>query len=241
MIDVVFVLGTGSVWGNNEIRYSLRSIEKHLKNYRGLYIIGERPSFLKDIVHIQHPDETRWKETNIFKKVVRASIEPVISHDFMFFNDDHFLVSDFDALSFPYFHKRDLSEMIARRPYAVGGYVRVLKNCRNVLAYRKLPTLNFDHHSPIKYNKSKILQLLTSYDWSIRGGYAFKSLYANTFKVEGEYDPDCKIIHPLDYQSLRNIIDKRRVFSIGNKAINDSLKKVMQELYPTPSKWEADF
>lgn len=238
MVDIVFVLGTGSIWDNNEIRYSLRSIQKHLSNYRDIYIVGEKPTFLKDIIHIPHPDETQFKETNIFKKVVRASIEPTVSQDFLFFNDDHFLLSDFDATQFPFYHKNELDVMISRRPHARGGYTRVLRNCRNVLSYRKLPTLNFDHHSPILYNKSKILQLLTSYDWNVQGGYAFKSLYCNTFRIEGIHEPDRKINNTVDRESLLSAIQDRKVFSIGNKGLNDALKSLMDELYPTPSKWE---
>jgi len=240
MIDIVYVLGHGSLWNNNEIRYSLRSIQKHLINYRNVYIVGEKPSFLKDVVHIQHPDETKWKETNIFKKVVRAAEESSLSDNFLFFNDDHFLVSDFDALSFPAFHKNDLSEMINRRPVARrGGYVRVLTNCRNILIQRQLPTLNFDHHSPITYNKNNIKSLLDNYDWSVWGGYAFKSLYANTFGIQGQWEPDCKINTPLDYSQLKEIVSRRKIVSIGNKAINNHLGTIMNELYPTPSQWEA--
>ena len=37
-IDVVYVLGTGSKWHNNEIRFSLRALEKNLRDYRHIYV-----------------------------------------------------------------------------------------------------------------------------------------------------------------------------------------------------------
>ena len=54
---------------DDELRYSLRSVEKHLKNFGKVYIIGNLPSFLKDVVHIPYDDVDRSKETNIYKNI----------------------------------------------------------------------------------------------------------------------------------------------------------------------------
>ena len=48
MIDVVYILGDGSKWGNNEIKYSLRSLEKYGKNIRDVYICGNKPYFVNN-------------------------------------------------------------------------------------------------------------------------------------------------------------------------------------------------
>ena len=40
-MDVVYILGKGSVWKDNEIRYSLRSIEKHLTGFDRVFIVGQ--------------------------------------------------------------------------------------------------------------------------------------------------------------------------------------------------------
>lgn len=47
-IDLVYILGSGSQWRNNELRFSLRSVQKNLKGYRNIYIVGENPGFLKN-------------------------------------------------------------------------------------------------------------------------------------------------------------------------------------------------
>ena len=51
-MDVVYILGTGSTSNDNEIRYSLRSIEKYLIGFNVVYIVGECPKFLKGIIHL---------------------------------------------------------------------------------------------------------------------------------------------------------------------------------------------
>ena len=56
-LDVVYVLGTGSSWDNNEIRFSIRSVLKNLPGIGRIIIIGEKSSGLKGFVYIAHPDE----------------------------------------------------------------------------------------------------------------------------------------------------------------------------------------
>jgi hypothetical protein len=51
-LDLVYTLGTGSQWQNNEIRYSIRSIIKNLTGYRNIYIIGETPTFLTPLAQV---------------------------------------------------------------------------------------------------------------------------------------------------------------------------------------------
>ncbi len=57
-IDLVYILGKGSKWSDNEIRFSLRSIEKYF-DYRKIFIIGEKPESLlesriyRHMIHFQ--------------------------------------------------------------------------------------------------------------------------------------------------------------------------------------------
>jgi hypothetical protein len=41
MIDVVIPLGWGSIWDNQEIKYSLRSFERHLKGIRNIFVVTD--------------------------------------------------------------------------------------------------------------------------------------------------------------------------------------------------------
>jgi hypothetical protein len=86
-IDVVYVLGTGSKWKNNELRFSLRAIEKNLTGYRDIYVIGENPGFLQNVIHIPYPDELPGNaDGNIARKVLRACREKKLSDNFLFIN-----------------------------------------------------------------------------------------------------------------------------------------------------------
>ncbi len=49
-MDIVIALGTGSRWMDNELRYALRSIEKHLKGHTGrILLIGQRPKWVNKV------------------------------------------------------------------------------------------------------------------------------------------------------------------------------------------------
>lgn len=237
MIDIVFPLGRGSIWADNEIRYSLRSIEKHLSNYRNIWIIGQCPSFLKDVRLIPFEDTQLNKEANIYQKILRACNEPEISDDFLFFNDDHFLLQDFVADQFPYYHKGTLDSLIQRHPHG-RGYFNCIRKTIKTLRDHRHNTLHFDIHTPIIYNKAKFVEVMPQYDWGHKIGLVVKSMYCNTLKIEGERILDCKIGGPMIAQEIYEKIKDKKVLSIGNKVLGPQLEIVLNELYPTKSRWE---
>lgn len=236
-MDIVIPLSRGSIWGDKEILYSLRSIEKHLTGFRDIYIVGHLPAFLKGVNHISFDDPHFCKETNIYGKVLRACQEPSISEDFLFFNDDHFLMKDFVADKFPFYYKGDL-RMQSKGLRAGNNYKKAVDNTYRVLQSRGLPTKNFDSHTPIIYNKQFFLDHITKYDWSGHITYVLKSLYADTKKIDGERNHDCKLNSQYTPEALHIVIRSKSVFSMGNGAIGPALLQVLNELYPNPSRWE---
>lgn len=240
MIDVMYILGTGSKWKNNEIRYSLRSLEKHLKEYRNIYIVGERPDFLdySIIKHIPAREKPVEKQRRIGEKIL-AGIKgiPDLSANFLFFNDDHFLLDDFKAFRFPYYYKYDLKQSYIVRKQN-DPYYHSLKNTHDILSKNNLSTKNFDIHCPIMYNKYFFKAMMDDAKWPNDFGFVLKSLYCNTLSVIGEEMMDCKLYIPMDVGQIKKMIHRKKFFSIGDKAINKYLEEVLEELYPKKSKFE---
>ncbi|MFA5815861.1 MAG: hypothetical protein WC865_09615 [Bacteroidales bacterium] len=108
-IDIVYVLGTGSSWSDNEIRFSLRSVFKNLTNIGQIFIVGERPDGLKGFLHIDHPDEfpSTNADGNIIRKVLQACKDPRVSEKFLIINDDHIIMKPMRAEKIPPFHFRN--------------------------------------------------------------------------------------------------------------------------------------
>ena len=55
LVDLVYVLGKGSRWQDNELRFSLRSVSKNLSNVGQIFIVGQIPDFVKNCVHVPVP------------------------------------------------------------------------------------------------------------------------------------------------------------------------------------------
>lgn len=258
MIDLVYVLNRGSRWEDNELRFSLRSVHKHLANVGQVFVVGDKPRFdhwVKDFpaFHAAHLDPTRAqvlhhvpysdrhanKERNIYEKVLYACSMQMISSPFLFMNDDHFLLADFDADTFPDFHKADLSSAASQLP-AYHLYRQTLERTRETLVDLGLPTVNFDSHCPIRYDAARFARVMPQYDWSHPRAFAVKSLYANSLRLAGVPERDGKFgFVPTDQAMLREYIKDRKYFSVGDHAVNQELATFLLALYPEPSPWEV--
>jgi hypothetical protein len=236
-MDLVYILGNGSKWNNNEIKYSLRSVQKYVKGFRKIFIVGEKPDFINGFTHIPFSDDMSLnKERRIMEKISFVCKQKQISSNFLFFNDDFFFLKKISVIKFPYYQKGELGKAFQKRTIS-DPYRMSLENTFDVLESNKHESTHFDVHAPIIYNKSKFLKVMSQYDWEIPHGYVIKSLYANTLGIEGPYMSDCKISRQLTCSEILSLIDGRLLFTTGER-INESMMQVLAELYPKKSKYE---
>jgi len=189
MIDLVYCIGKGSRWQNNEIRFSLRSAQTHLKNFRNVWVIGDLPPFLQNVNHIPAKDDQTIHEENVRRKLLKACNHPEISDTFLFLNDDHFILADSDATEYPYLYNSTIREAIKNRGMDNHG-VR-FQNTLKALEAKLLPTKNFELHFPIRFEKDKFKEILGELPPK-HLGYKLRSLYCNTLNIEGKEIKDCK-------------------------------------------------
>lgn len=225
MTSVIYPLGSKSRWQNNEIRFSLRSVEKHLRGVLDVWIVGERPDFLININHIPANDQHDVPDRNIMEKIKKACDHPEISDPFLFFNDDHFLLSDFQAEEFPYYYDATIWDKIAKRGY--DGYGQRMQNTMKHLQSNGKPIKNFDIHTPILYHKQKFLDTVTNVDWEKKNGFVIKSLYCNMLEIEGTYMKDCKHNYPVNTPCYSTF-----------PKVPPNIQKFLLEKFPNPSKFE---
>lgn len=227
-MNVVYALGKGSVLRDFELRMSLRSVEKYLSGYGEVWIIGERPEWLQNINHKPLSDISKISDFNIMRKIQVACQTAEISDDFIFFNDDHYLLQPFEAATFPYFHEGSLDAYVANRQK--DSYGKRAANTLKFLKDNKLPTKHFDSHMPIIYNKELFLKhVVNAVDWANKDGFIIKSLYANALNIEGEEAKYNKINHPP--------AGEFKVFS-SFPHMKASVTRFLQEQFPKMSKFE---
>lgn len=194
MIDVVYVLGRGSRWEDNELRYSLRSIEKHLKDFGKVWIVGEKPAWVTNVNHIPATDPYRVPDTNILYKLKIACNNAEISDTFLFMNDDHFLLHNFNTETFPFYYSGTLEQYTRKR--GQDSYGRRCVNSMKWLKMKGYNTLYFDTHYPIRYQKKAFLEIFKDVEIDRGFGYVIKSIYANAMNFEDQEIMDCKFSSP---------------------------------------------
>lgn len=239
MIDIVIPLGSGSIWQNNELRYALRSIEIHVKNFRNIFIIGDLPEWAQNIIHIPYT-ETGHASQNIMEKIKLAAQHQDITTEFLFSNDDIFFTSPIEAQLYPYFHRGPLNNAVLKNQN--NWYQQYVIETINTLQERAHATFNFDTHCPIRYNKHLFIDTMDKYDFEQK--LTVKSIYCNTLNIQGEYMDDCKICGYRSKAAIESLITGRHVFSIGDQCLGDSpirdspMKTILKSMFPNPSKYE---
>ena len=224
-----------------ELIYAIRSLQKHLKGMGDIFIVGDKINQLQGLKYISCKDDkqSKFKERNIYRKIIAACEHPDVGEDFIFTNDDIFLTEDFDVNNLPFYHKGELETTMAKN---TGDYRKSLNHSRKFLLQNGYPTLDFDTHFPIVYNKKKYFDtfVYNNLNWEQPFGYVIKSLYCNfNFNgIVGEYGGDCKIQHKMSYEEIKAKIEAKKFFSTSDGCINEPMLKILNELYPEPSKYE---
>ena len=236
MIDVFYVLGSGSKWKNNELRYSLRSLEKYCKNVGQVYVIGENPGFLSDKVKYIKATDIGSPACNHWYKVKRFFVETGLDKG-CYMMDDIFFIKDTDLENYPYYYNRELPDYKCSDPNV---YHRTLRNTRNELLKRKLPTKSFEVHCPIIYEKDKFQSLekdFLHFKSKYKPFVGVRTFYCAMNGINGKFCDDMKIRgnHINDWQER---IKSNDCFSISDDVIKMGVGDWLEKEFPNPSKYE---
>lgn len=227
-IDLVYILGTGSNWNNNEIRFSLRSVEKNLIDVRNVYVIGENPGFLTDkVIHIYHPDPLSGHNAdgNMALKILRACREDSLSDDFLFMNDDFIINKPVVASEIKWMHKGNMKN----RPenfWKTEFYRLRLRRTFDVLLDRGLPTMQYDYHAPMLMNKYLFPKVMSEFNFCEDIGYTFRSLYGNYLGLPGTNVRGQKVTVYKYYNidQLSRLVENYQFIGFNDLGLNISLK-----------------
>lgn len=240
-IDVVYVLGTGSPWNNNEIRFSLRALEKNLEGFRKVFVVGEKPEFLQNITHIPCEDifSSQNADGNIITKVLKACKNRGLTSKFLFINDDHIVIKPIRAEEVPPFHKGDLTKQ--PKEYFEENFWRGrLFRTRNILVKKGLPAKHYDCHTPIVFHKKKFPEVVKQFEYEKGIGYTMKSLYGNIEyqdapRLSGE---KVTLFRPFILRDIEKRVSKATFVAFNDTGLSPALKTWLYKMFPAPSKFE---
>jgi hypothetical protein len=240
-IDLLYILGTGSNWSNNEMRFSLRSVYKNLTGYRKIWIVGEDPGFLKGTNIIPHPDEIgpHNADGNITRKIIRACKEKGLSEHFLKMNDDYLIIKQTHAPDIYPMHKGDM-RTFPENYFKNNHWRSRLKRTRDHIAEAGYIPLHFDHHSPMIISKKHFEPTVSQFDYASDIGLTTRSLYGSVMhphavKLGSEKK---KVFASLSLAQIEKLTEKPHFLCYNDDGLNNSLRYWLGKNFPDPSPWE---
>lgn len=236
MIPVLIPLGKSKI-DYLDLRYTLRGIEKYLNGYSEIYIIGEKPRWIKNVNHIPFEDNPKkeFKERNIYNKVLRFCHVLGSQRDFLFFNDDHVLLKEISATTYPYCCRGEITPAMNIN---TSNYRATLNHTRKYLRKLNLPELHFDVHCPIVYNTDDFVKTFETVDWNVHWGYGIKSIYAGVNKKKPEPFVDCKIISDMSMADIERKLEGRHILSCDDGGLKENLLSYLNRELGNKSQYE---
>ena len=243
-MDILYCLGEGSKWNNNELRYSLRSLEKFGKNVGNIYVVGYDPGILSDkVTFIDCPNKYDRKQKNILQAVVYAVEHSDIGEEFLYSSDDHFYVRETDFDNYPYFCKGELIAKVSKEN-RFKKYFLSLVETRILLKKYNLPYYNFSQHGNTHFTREGIKRAkqIIEESYHTRYGCEPTCIVLNTIYSYSPFEiikrEDLKIKSLKNKEDLITKIGDREVFSISDVAIENGVKEYLEQLFPKKSIYE---
>lgn len=188
--DIVYIVKNSPT--NEELRYSLRSVERNFP-HRKVWIFGAKPEYIHpdEFVPIRQIGTTKWEK-------VRNTLEKIcetrgVSEDFFLFNDDFYInnkVEEYQPIydGDIYRHIVEIEERNYDKPSVYTAQLRrMVKELRR--AVPESPMLNYAVHMPMLINKTKALEVLRRFQSPM-----FRTLYGNYWRIGGIDIADGKIV-----------------------------------------------
>jgi hypothetical protein len=243
-VDLVYVIGNGSRWNDNELRLSLRSVTKNLSDIGKIFIVGHCPAFLKNVIYIPATDiynPSINADGNMTHKLLIACDDKRLSDNFLFMNDDFIINQPLSVPSIEWMHKQDMASQPPEY-WKTQFYRHRLKRTFDVLRERKMPTLQYDYHAPMLMNKNLFREVMANFDYASDIGYTFRSIYGNALKLPAISIKGRKIT-VFKFLQLAEIKSKSagiKFVGYNDQGLNNSLKWWLIENFPNKSKYEID-
>lgn len=233
--DILYIKGQTSINGDEELRYSLRSLERYGCYYKRIFITGECPDFIdqRKVIYTKEQD-IGCPMINHWWKVHQTIKKTDISPNFVLMYDDIFFMGVQDMTKIPYYFKGFLGN--ARN----GGtlYQESLRNAEQWLLNKGRSTFDFELHKPIIYNRKNFLKLEKIFGpmKDENPAMAVRSIYGNLFVKYPTYQEDIKI-READVR-VENLSALHSCFSVSDKAFTCHVLPWCKEHFQTKGRYE---
>lgn len=248
-MDILYIHGKGfSNWHYNELRYSLRGLDKFGQHVDRIFIAGWCPPFVNrnTVTYIPVRDETTIKHHNIQRCIEQAVSQTDIGEEFLLSSDDHFYIAptDFDAYPF-YWRGVELPTSVNPKD-PNRDYRTTLYSTRRVLEACGLPCHHLAWHGNTHFSRriweSDRMVLMRRLALTMPEGCEPTCLIGNlrvaTEGVQLVVREDCKVGQDTSKEDFEKKIQDRECVSATDNIERSVLAPFLQNLLPHKSKWE---
>lgn len=227
-LNILYVLGPSSLskWNNNEIRYSLRSLNNAPVGWIG--IAGpEMPAFLTGIEHIRVPhqeDGSRYHNTQ--RQILAACSKEHLPEDMVLFNDD-FIVRGLEHWDWPTMHRG----AVLKRDIAHPWKQSVVNTIKWLEARGIADPVSYEGHTPFPFSKTLAKPLLENI-LSEKEILQFRTAYGNLNHIGGKRFPNAKREDPSKWPA------NFPFWSLPSEP-SEKAKRFLERWLNKPSRWEV--
>lgn len=228
-IDIIYFVKASDK--NEELRYSLRSVEANFP-HRYVWFIGGKPCGLEPDkwLYVDQNQPTKWANTSMLLR--SACLNSEITDDFVLFNDDFFVLGPVKDV--PYYADKDILSRVTairKRWGAATEYSNNLYKTYELLNQKDLPYVNYAVHYPMIINKIEMLETFQAFPT----GLMWRSLYANHHKKFPVFTVDCKI-------NSVHILPKKYATYVSTQDItfkNGDVGQYIRNMFKEPCRYEV--
>jgi hypothetical protein len=246
-----------------ELRYSLRSIEKNFKQEVEVVICSPEPAtFLKPETYRHLPQQRVQPNTpaspsmfDVGRKLLRASIDPLISDPFLMVHDDFFFLKKTKMRDLESYLTLVMDSVNAPAVNRDNPFIESLWRASQILSNSKMPTWNPCLHLPRLMNKkaSEMAAKVcceTGANWEMLyfnytlGKGKRVSFYSKTSNLKaGFYGADNLFGYHVEegdtLASVSRIIEPRQFLSFNDKGFDPIIAEYLENKFPEKSRWES--
>jgi hypothetical protein len=248
VVDIVYPnVGHLAQW--EELKYSLRSIQKNLREikYR-IFIVGDLPEWASDqVIHIPCEFTKKTPRIDILHKHEAVHNCEMIDEEYIWMNDDIYIINPVKYADLCLNVARNPLETAIRNmpPQTIWG--KDNRNSLELINKEKLSSWNYGIHIPHCYEKEKVKFLIEKYKM-MENSIVLEQIYYNYwFKDFRPYFASLDLGNNIAFSinrpspnsaALKSQLKIKKFMNNGEAGMGPVLKDLLKRLFPEPSVFE---
>ena len=233
MLDIIYPVRPGET--NEELRYSLRSLEASYPNHGTIWVVGHLPGWLTGVEFIEG-NLSKSPRTNVYQNIQAACSHSGVSDEVIVMNDDFFITQPVEKIQLCYRGTLAAHLALPRLRVSTNGAswwkdsLLTTQVCLQALGYDA--PLSYELHVPMPINRHRMRETLERFAAVTPANPPqWRSLYGN---LHGEPD---EIVQSEDSKVFRNAPLRRPYHSTTDLSWRH-FRAPLAAMFPEPSRYE---